>query len=379
MKKYSKIILLVLLTIVLGCKKNDKDMIVKVEKFEWSPEVSADVAYPMRVIFGSFALSDGNSVRIPSGEFLQGDWRSSSSSYAVGEERKKVPEKMVLRWFSYTENKFYLGDFELPQKKLYDLFKKDYGTSFYPDGEEYKKSYYTLMVGIAPKGMITLWMQGSVGPKEIGSYQAHEVLDEDWNDFSKNPDRKGVMKSYYDDFLPFVQKEIDDNKVSNTYFKNRLKRYHYTIDTNNPDFKIHDFHIYCLNGEVMEKSNSGLEFLTDTVNGKGVPNMMAIFIEDRFRHKLEVRIWVDLLDGKTTEENDHLQDPIEQRAFNNQLMDRFKTFFEHNQNVELYIKFDKEIKKSNINKPVYSGKVCLKSPTNEFEIPNSKVEVYDAE
>lgn len=378
MKKYSKIVL-VLLTIVLSCKKNEKDMIVKVEKFEWSPEVSADVAYPMRVIFGSFALSDGNSVRIPSGEFLQGDWRSSSSSYAVGEERKKVPEKMVLRWFSYTENKFYLGDFELPQKKLYDLFKKDYGTSFDPDGEEYKKSYYTLMVGIAPKGMITLWIQGSVGPKEIGSYQAHEVLDEDWNDFSKNPDRKSVMKSYYNDFLPFVQKEIDDNKVSNAYFKNRLKCYNYTIGTNNPDFKIHDFHIYCVNGEVMEKSNAGLEFLTNTVNGKGVPSMMAIFIEDRFRHKLEVRIWVDLLDGKTTEENDHLQDPIEERAFNNQLMDRFKTFFENNQNVELYIKFDKEIKKSNINKPVYSGKVCLKSPTNEFEIPNSKVEVYDAE
>jgi len=380
MKKYSNIIInILLLTIVLGCEKNDKDMIVKVEKFEWSPEVSADVAYPMRVIFGSFALSDGNSVWIPGGEILRGEWWSSSSVYAVGEERKKVPERMTIRWFSYAENKFYLGVFELPQKKLYDIFKRDYGTFFYPDGEEYKKAYNTLTVGIAPKGMITLWIGGSAGNIEIGSYQGHEVLDEDWNDFSKNPDRKSVMKSYYDDFLPFVQKEINDNKVSNTYFKNRLKRYNYAIGTNNPDFKIYDFDILFLNGEVMEKSNAGLEFLTDTVNGKGVANRITIFIEDRFRHKFEVRIWVDLLDGKTTSENNHLQDPIEERAFNNQLMDRFKTFFEHNQNVELYIKFDKEIKKSNINKPVYSGKVCLKSATNEFEIPNSKVEVYDAE
>jgi hypothetical protein len=379
MKKFSRIISVLLLTIVLSCKKNEKDMIVKVEKFEWSSGVSADVAYPMEVIFGSFALSDGNSAWIPSGEFLQGDWHSTSSFYAVGEERKKVPESMLIRWFSYTENKFYLGDFELPQKKLYDHFKKDYGTAFYPSGNEYKKAYYILTVGIAPKGMITVWIGGSAGNIEIGTYQGHEVFDEDWNDFSKNPDRKSVMKSYYDDFLPFVQKEIDDNKVSNTYFKNRLKRYDYRIGTNNPDFKIYDFDILFLNGEVMEKINAGLEFLTDTVNGKGVPNTMAIFIEDRFRHKLEVRIWVDLLDGKNTDENDHLQDPIEVRSFNNQLMDRFKTFFEYNQNVELYIKFDKEIKKSNINKPVYSGKVCLKSPTNEFEIPNSKVEVYDAE
>jgi hypothetical protein len=378
MKKINKIVLVLLLTIVLGCQKNEKDMIIKVEKFEWSAAVSADVCYPMRVIFGSFTLSDGNSVWIPSGEILKDTWGSSGSSYVVGEARKKVPERMVITWFSYTENKFYTGDFELPQKKLYGIFKKDYGTAFYPDGEEYKKKYNTLEVGIAPKGMVTVWISG-IGGKEIGTYQAHETFDEDWNDFSKNPDRVSVMKSYYDDMLPFVQEEIDSHNISNNYFKNRLKRYHYTIGVNNPEYKIYDYDVACINKEVVSKRNTGLEFLTDTINGKGVPYSITIFMKDRFHRKLEVRIWVDLLDGKTTSENDHLQDPIEERAFNNQLMDRFKTFFENNQNVELYIKFDKEIKKSNINKPIYSGKVYLKSPTNEFEIPNSKVEVYDAE
>ncbi|TDW44268.1 DUF2931 family protein [Flavobacterium sp. 270] len=371
--------MVVLLIIVLGCKKQEKDMFVKIEKFEWSSAVSADECYPMRVINGSFILSDSTSVWIPSREILRGTWGFSNSSYVVGEDNKKVPESMEITWFSYTENKFYTGDFELPQKKIYEIFKKDYGTSFYPDGEEYKKAYNTLEVGIAPLGMITVWMGGSAGYKEIGTYQAHETFDEDWNDFSKNLDRKSVMKSYYNDFLPFVQKEIDDNKISNTYFKNLLKRYHYTIGTNNPDFKIYDFDIPFLNGEVIDKSNAGLEFLTDIVYGKGIPKTMAIFIKDRFNRKLEVRIWVDLLDGKTVDENDHLKDPMEERVFNNQLMNRFESFFEKNKNVELYIKFDKEIKKSNINKPVYCGKVCLKSPTNELKIPNSKVEVYDAQ
>lgn len=58
---------------------------------------------------------------------------------------------------------------------------------------------------------------------------------------------------------------------------------------------------------------------------------------------------------------------------------RFTTFYEQNKEVQLYIKFDEKIVKSNINKPVYCGKVCLKSPTNEVEIPNSFVEVYDTE
>ncbi|MCV9929779.1 DUF2931 family protein [Flavobacterium sp. LS1R49] len=377
MKKLKNMIIVLFLISLWSCNKKE-EMLVKTEKFEWLAETSGDESCPVEVVQGNFILSDGNTVWIPSGQYLSGNWGASSGTMVVGDDLKKVPERMKITWFSYAENKFYTGDFELPQKKIYDIFKKDYGKSIMPNSSEFKNGFRSLLVGFASQGLVTVWIDGE-GSKEIGTYQAHETVDVEWSSFSKNLNRIEVIKNYQKDMLPFVQKEIAEGKISNTYFRNRLKRYHYTVGTNRPDFKIYNYNIPFINNEVISKTNTGLEFLRDTTLGKAVPISMAIFIKDQFAHDLEVRIWIDLLDGKTTDENDHLKDPLEERAFNNQLMDLFKTFFEQNKNVELYIKFNKEIIKSNINKPVYSGKVCLKSAMAELEIPNSKVEVYNAE
>ncbi|WDF65472.1 DUF2931 family protein [Flavobacterium sp. KACC 22763] len=358
--------------------EKQKEMLTKIEKFEWLAETSADETCPVEVVYGSFILSDNTTAWIPSEQYLNDSWGASSSgTMVVGDDKKKVPERMQITWFSYAENKFFAGDFALPQKKMYDIFKKDYGTTMGMDGVEYKNEYNTLTVAFAPEGLVTLWI-GGIGNKEIGTYQGHETFDIEWGDFSKNLDRKEVIKNYQKDMPLFVQEEIANNKISNTYFKNRLKRYNYKIGTNRKDFRIYDYDILFMNNEVISNTNTGLEFLTDTTNGKAVPISFVIFVQDQFSRQFEVRIWVDLLDGKTTHENDYLKN-LEKRNFNNQLMERFKKFFDKNENVELYIKFNKEIIKSSIKKPVYSGKIYLKSPTSEVEIPNSKVEVYDAE
>jgi len=360
-------------------KEKKKEMLTKIEKFEWLAETSADETCPAEVVNGSFILSDNTAAWIPSGQYLNDSWGASSSgTMVVGDDKKKIPERMQIAWFSYAENKFFSGDFELPQKKMYDIFKKDYGTTMGMDGVEYKNEYNTLTVAFAPEGLVTLWI-GGIGNKEIGTYQAKET-NIDWRSFrSRGADRKEWVDLRRKEMPSFVQEEIANNKISNTYFKNRLKRYHYKISTNRSDFKIYNYDIFFMNNEVISNTNTGIEFLNDTVVGKAVPISFVIFVEDQFSRQFEVRIWVDLLDGKTAYENDAIRDPLEKRNFNNQLMERFKTFFDKNENVELYIKFNKEIIKSSIKKPVYSGKVYLKSPTSEIEIPNSKVEVYDAE
>jgi Protein of unknown function (DUF2931) len=375
MKNIKKILIL-LLSFLASCKKENPIM-YKTEKFEWLAQTSADAYCPVEIMDARFICSDKSTIFIPTGEYLNGIWGSGSGVMDVGEDRKKVPEQMEITWFSYAEDKFYQGSFELPQQKMLDLFKKDYGKYKNRDGTESKYEYKRLVLGIAPQGMITLWMKG-VGSIEIGTYQAKQTLDIDWNKFSKNPNRYEVIKNYQKDMLPFVQQAIAKGGVNNSYFKNRLQRYHYSIGTNRDDFKIYDYSSHFVNVEYHTKISSGLEFLTDTVISKGVPYDINLFVEDKFLRTTEIRIWVDLLDGKTTEQNDHLEDPLEQRAYYTQMMERFKTFFENNKDVQLYIKFDDKMVKSDINKPVYCGKVCLKSPTNELEIENSRVEVYDA-
>ncbi|MDN3675006.1 DUF2931 family protein [Flavobacterium branchiarum] len=354
-------------------KEKQKEMLVKIEKVEWMPETGGDKSCPVEVVDGSFVSSDNHSEWI-SRAYLNSTWGSSSGSVVVDDKRKKVPERMRLTWFSYAEDKFFTGDFELPQKKMYDIFKKDYGSTTGMDGKEYENKYNTLTLGFAPEGLVTLWI-GGLGNQEIGTYQAHETTVE-WSSFQKG--EKSVLLNLRRKKMPaFVQEQMANNTISNAYFKDRLLRYQYKIGTNRADFEIYDYKIFFMNNEVISEENTGIEFITDTNNGKAVPIRMTILVKDQFSRGLKVRIWIDLLDGKTTYENDYIRDVLEQRTFNIQLMERFKAFFAQNENVELHIKFDKEIKKSNINKPLYSGKVYLKSPNAEVEIPNSKVEVYD--
>ncbi|EKT3967276.1 DUF2931 family protein [Flavobacterium psychrophilum] len=373
MEKLKITVIILLLTIVLGCKK-DKEMIEKFESFDWLAKTSGDVTCPVKVVFGKFIMSDGSTGFIPSGEYLNDTWGWSGSTMSVGEDRKKIPDSLKIIWFSYTENKFFEETFKLPQKKIYDIFKKDYGKSKYPSGEEYKNEFTNITLGFAPQGLVTLWASG-FGVIEIGTYQAKEVFIE-WSSYSKNPNRNEAVKDYQKDMLPFVQDEILKGKISNIYFKNRLERFHYTIGTNKKDFEIVNYDIEFVNREVISKENTGLEFLTDTTNGKAVAKGMTLFIKGPFYKNLEVRIWIGLLEGKKVGEN---LEPLQEREYYEQLRNRFKTFFEQNKDVQLYIKFDDKIVKSNIKNPVYCGKVFLKSPTSEMEIPNSKVEVYDEE
>lgn len=354
--------------------KKQKEMLVKTEKFEWLVNVGADLTAPMEVVHGSFTDSKGESQWIPSGEYLGNNrWEDGGGIYVVGDEKKRIPERMNITWFSYAEDKFYTGDFELPQKKIYDLFKKDYGTYINYDGTESKNKYNTFKLGIAPQGLVTLWISGCA-VIEIDTYQAHETQI-NWNAFQKGD--KSVLLELRKKQMPlFVQEEIKQNKISNEYYKNRLKRYHYTIGVNNPDFKIYEYSISFINHENYYIYNNGLDFLEDMVNTKAIAKQMVLFIKDRFHHPLEVRINIDLLNGKIPYQD---LEPLEERQYYNQLMNRFQAFYEQNKDVQLYIKFDDKIVKSNIDKPVYCGKVCLKSSTNELEIPNSFVEVFDAE
>ncbi|WP_310554549.1 DUF2931 family protein [Flavobacterium sp.] len=114
MKNMKKIVALVLLTLIASCKPNKED-IIQSEKFEYLAETGADESAPMEIVDARFICSDQSTVFIPAGQFLENSWGSSGSGImAVGEDRKRVPEKMELTWFSYAEDKFYQGSFDLP-------------------------------------------------------------------------------------------------------------------------------------------------------------------------------------------------------------------------------------------------------------------------
>jgi hypothetical protein len=93
-------------------------------------------------------------------------------------ETNIIPEGFKITYFSYLENKFYTGKFELPHARIKQLFEEgviDYETKKF-------ETYIAIIVGMAPEGVLVVWMKTYDKQVEIGRYQASET-DLDWEIF----------------------------------------------------------------------------------------------------------------------------------------------------------------------------------------------------
>ena len=151
-------------------------------RFEWLPTECAPKKYPMKIVQGDLIFENGRAAYIPSGKILDNGWGKQGSIHIVGDSFKPVPVKMEIVWFSYTENKFYGGSFDLPHKKMFELFHE----GFFMPSTGQKTTYSTIMVGVAPRGEISVWLGMGI-VVEVASFQAEEI-DFDWKRVLNNPD-----------------------------------------------------------------------------------------------------------------------------------------------------------------------------------------------
>ena len=70
----------------------------------------------------------------------------------------------------YLERKFYTGNFDLPSEKINKLFKEGYINRL---GK--KDTYGDVNIGLAPGGIVVVWLLGSGKTTEIGRYKASET------------------------------------------------------------------------------------------------------------------------------------------------------------------------------------------------------------
>jgi hypothetical protein len=144
---------------------------------QYEPSVCAPKFYPVEVYRGDFYTED-DWVSIPNGGIVEGNWGDNSKNMGEG---SIIPTGFTITYFSYLENKFYKGDFKLP----YELIKKMFteGMISYPSMK--KVSFHTMIVGMAPGGMLVVWMKGDTKQVEIDKYQATETTI-DWELFKPN-------------------------------------------------------------------------------------------------------------------------------------------------------------------------------------------------
>ena len=144
---------------------------------DYASGVCAPKLYPVEVYRGDFYTED-DWLPIPNGGRVEDGWGDNGMNMS---RSGIIPIGFKITYFSYVENKFYTGDFKLPSDRILFLFKKgfiDYMTKKHG-------TYDAMIVGMAPGGVLVVWMQGYDKQVEIGRFQATETT-MNWESFKRN-------------------------------------------------------------------------------------------------------------------------------------------------------------------------------------------------
>lgn len=218
------------------------------EKFDWKASDSAPENHLMQIIKGDFFYPEEGSLYIPTKAILKKGWGKPESSHLVGPDLKPLPNRLEIVFFSYLENEFYRGDFELPYDKILKLFQD----GFYSLKAAKQTTFTQITAGVAPGGVVAVWLKGTGNTTEVFYGKAKKV--------------KGDWKSVYhlDDYTreEFVRSELEDNlnsDVLSSFIKNGIdfnqwdkfrKRYDWTPVLNIPNPLSHIRQYINFNGEV---------------------------------------------------------------------------------------------------------------------------------
>jgi hypothetical protein len=177
MKTIQTLALALLITITGSCqnKKTMKEDLID-DSFAYKPTLSCPKGYPVEVYRGwleSYSSSSSLSLGTCTGT---GEWGDTGGSMSDG--IKIVPDRLNLIWVSYAEDTFYHINCAIDYKKMVEKFKEGYQDSmFYFNGNgQYKhETYDYIVVGLAPGGVVVVWLSGSGKRVEIGRYKGEKI------------------------------------------------------------------------------------------------------------------------------------------------------------------------------------------------------------
>jgi len=172
---------------------------------------------------GSHFVTDKESVGFLTME--NGVWPQTTGS-VLNDEYHPLPKKLYVAWFSAQENKFYEGLFELPYDRIKEEFDKMWLA--YPNKSLYAADRYDrfkdIIVGVAPKGDVVIWLGSQSQQIQIGRFQAKETTAISWEDFAgMNGMGKGNTKENYLKYTPESKNPVPFGKLEKYEQKYRWK------------------------------------------------------------------------------------------------------------------------------------------------------------
>ena len=220
MIKTTIFILLILIALWLtGCwgykaKQNKANANTNVDpKYEWGVAVNTPIGYPIRFYAGRVGgMSIIDEIYTTTEE---PDWGEAFSYENTSLET--LPKDIDMVWLSYKEDCFYRLKTAIDYEKIAKLFKNGYKRRV-PNGEVRHTTYNTIVAGLAPGGVVVLWVgRGYLKITEIGRYQADKIelrepegLDNHQKLIFSKKDREEVLNS--NTIIPEDFREANKNK-----------------------------------------------------------------------------------------------------------------------------------------------------------------------
>ena len=234
-------------------KQNKANANTNVEpKYEWGVAVNTPIGYPIRFYAGRVGgMSIIDEIYTTTEE---PDWGEAFSYENTSLET--LPKDIDMVWLSYKEDCFYRLKTAIDYEKVEKLFREGFNQRV-PNGEVRHKTYDTIVVGIAPGGVVVLWVGYGYFPlTEIGRYQAEKIdlkeppgLDSHERLIFSKEDREEVLNS--DLTIPKAVREANKNKPIpfGLWDSYRYHQYQWFPVYEIPDGKIGDVDYRYWNGE----------------------------------------------------------------------------------------------------------------------------------
>ena len=213
------------------------------ERFALSASPGCADGYPATIDEARFTTPSG-SFPVPYGHFLNSGWGGSAIGWSVGDPMQAAPDSLEIRWFSYTEDKFYEGRFLLPQERIYKLLK----AGVWDAENRQQVTYNDLSLSVVPGGVVFVWL-AVAGDNQvlIGRYEAREIA-YDYARHRPKVDRAADVADTRAKLSPEVRREIATRTISSKKWDTWLKRYPWQLAFSQP-LTLTDYSIGYLNAE----------------------------------------------------------------------------------------------------------------------------------
>jgi hypothetical protein len=221
-----------------------------------------------------------------SGRKLNNGWGEFGSTDIAGEVFKPLPVELKIAWFSYTEDKFYSGSFSLPYSKISELFEN--GMESPRHGK--KITFDEIIVGLAPEGEISVWLDAEGVVLEVANFKAKEA-NIDWKKVLDNDNlsRKEYISHVLNTYLKKEQlADLMKNGIPEKLFQKYGKQYAWNFGVTG--VSPIDMWMKTFNGECeffnFEKAENGR-------SDRSVPKKIILSWHDKWGGKFETNIEFD--------------------------------------------------------------------------------------